>query len=284
MKTQILLFFWLIPSLSFAEPILAEKPKHYYGEKHFLQMQNQELKEELFFILSNSHISHDNEADEITEKKCSPQNSHCYKFRRLSYKKARKYLFGHLDLEEGPDGYELTSIYCQRRLTNEDFPEGSNLGPMKIPKSTILNTEHSWPQSKFSHEFPKSQQKTDLHALFSTLSRVNSSRGNRPFGPVTEEPKEVCEQATMGHNSDPSGTVFEPADESKGNIARALFYFSIRYKMKIDAHQEKHLRRWHHMDPVDQTEKERHQEVYAIQYSRNPFIDYPHLTEKISNF
>lgn len=285
MKTQILLTLWFIPSLALAAPILAERPKLYYGHSHFLKMEDQQLKDELFYILSNSHISHDGEADEITEQQCAQQDDHCYKFKRLSYRKARQYLFGYLDLEEGPDGFELTSIYCRKRLTNDDFPNSENLGPMKIPKSTIVNTEHSWPQSKFSTQFPKSLQKTDLHALFSTLSRVNSTRGNHPFGVVTEdEPREVCDRAQMGENEDSNKKVFEPAEESKGNIARALFYFSTRYQIKIDAHQEKHLRRWHRMDPVDFAERNRHQEIYGIQYTRNPFVDYPHLVGKISDF
>ena len=36
---------------------------------------------------------------------------------------------------------------------------------------------------------------------------------------------------------------FEPPAEHKGNVARAIFYFSVRYKMKVTPTQEAFLKR-----------------------------------------
>jgi endonuclease I len=38
------------------------------------------------------------------------------------------------------------------------------------------------------------------------------------------------------------------------------------------------------MDPVDNGELMRNEEIYALQKNRNPFIDAPELVEQIDNF
>ena len=77
---------------------------------------------------------------------------------------------------------------------------------------------------------------------------------------------------------------FEPPQRHKGNVARALFYFSVRYRLAISATQEAHLRAWHRKDPVDESEKNRNDLVQEIQGNRNPFIDFPHLVDSIDDF
>ena len=72
--------------------------------------------------------------------------------------------------------------------------------------------------------------------------------------------------------------------EHKGNVARALFYFSVRYKMPINADEEEVLRRWHALDPVDADEIQRNEIVFETQRNRNPFIDMPELANYIKNF
>ena len=41
---------------------------------------------------------------------------------------------------------------------------------------------------------------------------------------------------------------------------------------------------WIDLDPIDQEEMERNNEIANIQTSRNPFIDFPNLADQISNF
>lgn len=95
--------------------------------------------------------------------------------------------------------------------------------------------------------------------------------------------------------------VFCPADEYKGDFARAYFYIVTCYgdslkwlksgepgvAMTNEGWQEFRpwlrdlLVQWHRMDPVSPKELHRAIEVNKIQGNRNPFIDYPDLVEYI---
>lgn len=95
--------------------------------------------------------------------------------------------------------------------------------------------------------------------------------------------------------------VFCPADEYKGDFARAYFYIAACYGDSLtwletgepgaavtnESWQEFRpwlrdlLLGWHRMDPVSEKEKARAIEVNKIQGNRNPFIDYPELVEYI---
>ena len=95
--------------------------------------------------------------------------------------------------------------------------------------------------------------------------------------------------------------VFCPADEYKGDFARAYFYIATCYgdsltwiskgepgiAMTNEGWQEFQpwlrdlLLEWHRLDPVSEKEKARAIEVNKIQGNRNPFIDYPELAEYI---
>lgn len=95
--------------------------------------------------------------------------------------------------------------------------------------------------------------------------------------------------------------VFCPADEYKGDFARAYFYIATCYgdslkwvekgepaqAMTNEGWQEFQpwlrdlLLAWHRLDPVSDKEKNRAIEVNKIQGNRNPFIDYPDLAEYI---
>jgi len=201
----------------------------------------------------------------------------------VSYNAARKNLFGWLHLL-GNDfsSYTLTTLYCDATLTNDDF-EKFPLEPMAIPDTTVVNTEHSWPQSKFTGKFSKADQKSDLHHLFPVLSKVNSIRGNHPYGNVEKVSVQACGTAVLG-SSATGKKVFEPSDEDKGDVARAIFYFSIRYKAGIDAEQEATLREWHEMDPPDSDEILRNENIHSIQHNRNIFINEPNLVQDIGDF
>ena len=202
----------------------------------------------------------------------------------LSYKAARQKLFGLLFLKGlSFETYSLMTTYCQTPITNNDLSASSPLGPQQIPDHQVVNTEHAWPQSKFSPNFPEALQKGDLHSLFPELTPVNSLRKNHPFGFVASSPNSPCPGAALGKSA--SGrTVFEPHDNVKGDVARALFYFSVRYKHPIDNEQETTLRQWHEQDPIDRDEEDHNDQVFLIQKNRNPFIDDPSWVEQIKDF
>src|SRR5690606_15195711 len=133
--------------------------------------------------------------------------------------------------------------------------------PGVIPNSNEVNTEHTWPQSKFLQS-PKGFMKSDIHHLYPTDSRANSIRGNHPFGEVEDggnlPGNARCDASHIGRPRAGDGlpsaggsVYFEPPTEHKGNVARSMFYFATRYGMEIDRTQEFYLRRWHELDPVD---------------------------------
>ena len=161
--------------------------------------------------------------------------------RSFSYREARQKLFNELHLEKDERGYYVVGVYC----LDKNYPFNGEHPGNRIPDASIINTEHTWPQSKFSISFPKGVQKTDLHHLFPTLSRINSERGNFPFAEVNSERNLSCDESESGSPAiGGNGTYFEPPASHKGNVARAMFYFSIRYQMPIDSIQEHYFRKW----------------------------------------
>lgn len=212
------------------------------------------LKQELFLQMSKNH-------------------------KAVGYNQAKKILFGQLYLEKNSVGYFVKDVYCDIEYTK-------GIGPGNLPDQSELNTEHTWPQSKFTHGFPNELQKSDLHHLFPTDSKANSTRGNFAFAEVTENQNlKNCSASKSGPSTTSGGhTFFEPPLSHKGNVARALFYFSVRYKMPIDKDQEEFLRRWNDLDPVDDQEIARNNAIEKLQGNRNPFIDHNEYVDAISDF
>ncbi|HAZ14428.1 MAG: hypothetical protein A2X86_00025 [Bdellovibrionales bacterium GWA2_49_15] len=262
MSSRILVLFTLCGILCLPLLASAEFPSYYpsdlYKNIQSETIRDGELRKAFFLVLQKGH---------------HPK----------TYSEARKYLFGKIHLESDGQGYFVRDVYCHR-----DYRAAAGVGPMSIPKDTILNCEHTWPQSKFSSSFPKDTQKADLHHLYPTDSKANNSRGNLPFAEVTptaDVPN--CAESSLGVPENGRGTgglYFTPPQEQKGNVARALFYFSIRYSMPIDPVQEGYLRKWNLDDPVDHMEQERNNMIEEIQGNRNPFIDMPEAIQLISDF
>ena len=144
------------------------------------------------------------------------------------------------------------------------------------------------PQSLGSKTEP---MRGDLHHLFPTDSRANSIRSSHPFGEVIgKDAHSNCTTSQTGHIINPrtgrktSTRGFQPPAEHRGNVARAMFYFASRYRYKLDSLQEYYLRKWHNDDPVDEQELERNNKIQQVQGNRNPYIDYPRLVERITDF
>ncbi len=198
----------------------------------------------------------------------------------LSYTEARVQMFNRIYLQKDQGGYYITDVYCGEKFYHY---RGDQTPGTRLP--TGLNTEHTWPQSKFSNSFPKTTQKSDLHHLYPTLNKINSERGNLPFAEVYHGTELSCDDSQVGADvQNRTGTYFEPPDEHKGNVARAMFYFSVRYGLTIDPVQEYFFRQWHILDPVTAIEKERHEIIYNVQNNRNPFIDEPELVNQVLDF
>jgi endonuclease/exonuclease/phosphatase family metal-dependent hydrolase len=198
----------------------------------------------------------------------------------LSYKDARKKMFAEIDNRGG----KVRCVYT-----------GVEIATSGIPDDSVMNTEHTWPQSKFRE---KSPMKSDLFHLFPTVSRVNSERGNNPFGEIPDDATEFWwisktavtrapRAADRDNFSESVDDRFEPREDHKGNVARAMLYFWVVYGNRdvtpkfIDA-QFDTLLAWHKADPVDAAERARNDKIKAIQGNENPFILDPTLASRVA--
>lgn len=182
----------------------------------------------------------------------------------LTYKVANEILFTVLDSSKG--------IICSVYSPSECIELNG------IPSPKVMNVEHTWPQSLGANGISKS----DLHHLFITSSQTNSTRSSLPFCDV-EKILWMGDQSKRGFNHF-NEHCFEVPQSHKGNTARAMFYFAIRYNHEIDDHQESFLRKWHEQDPVDQREIDRNNKISSFQKNFNPFILNPELVQQIENF
>ncbi|NNF34510.1 MAG: T9SS type A sorting domain-containing protein [Saprospiraceae bacterium] len=151
-----------------------------------------------------------------------------------------------------------------------------------------IDTEHSYPRSKGADR--NTNAGSDLHHLFPSRKLINSSRGNLPFGEVIDSETETWYLSSQMQSGIPGSNInayselgpdrFEPRENQKGNVARAMFYFYSMYRNQADAadpqffHVMKdNLCDWHYEDPVDSLEWERSKMIGTFQgHEANPFV------------
>lgn len=189
-----------------------------------------------------------------------------------------------------PDGY-VRDWYSNTTNYRHNV---DNTGGYK-KEGDMYNREHSVPQSWFG----SGNIKSDVVHVLPTDGYVNNRRGNLPLAEVNN--------VTYASNNDYSkagscktvgytGTVFEPNDEIKGDMARIYLYMATCYQDKCaswghDVFSNQNngftswyiamLMRWSEQDPVDEVEIARNNAVYEVQGNRNPFVDYPGLEDYI---
>ncbi|MEZ7508564.1 endonuclease [Cloacibacterium sp. Arc13] len=163
-------------------------------------------------------------------------------------------------------------------------------GSYKV-EGDCYNREHVFPQGYFNSASP---MVSDIHHIVPTDGKVNGYRSNFPFGKVGSANFVSENGSKRGTSASPnySGTVFEPIDEFKGDIARMILYFATRYESKLSTFSDNDiltntafpgvedwelavLKEWHTNDPVSQREIDRNNAAYTYQGNRNPFIDHP---------
>lgn len=163
------------------------------------------------------------------------------------------------------------------------------------------NKEHTVPQSWFNENSP---MKSDIVHVVPTDCWVNNMRSSYPLAEVATIKKYSANYysilgtcKTEGYN----GTVFEPNDEIKGDIARIYFYMATCYQDKVSNWTKGESQkvfgnssypglrdwvlamfmRWSKQDPIDEVEIARNNAVKEVQGNRNPFVDYPGLEDYI---
>jgi deoxyribonuclease-1 len=187
--------------------------------------------------------------------------------REIHYTGARKAMFSDIDNIHG----KVDCIYTSRNVETFEIPEAIGENGM--------NTEHTWP---VSHGIRDTRGRADIHHLFPSHAKANVKRSSFPFG-IVEHVHWEMDGSKLGSNK-AGEKVFEPAPESRGNIARAMFYVSTVYDLKIPSEEEAVLKLWHQEDPVDGGELHRNGEIAAYQGNRNPFVDDESLVRRIEDF
>jgi endonuclease I len=153
------------------------------------------------------------------------------------------------------------------------------------------NREHIVPQSIYGSLNP---MLSDAHFVVPVDGFVNGMRSNHPHGEVAVASWTSLNGSKRGSSavSGYTGTVFEPLDDFKGDIARMYFYFATRYEDTVAGYVTypmfngtnnqvftnaflTMLLSWHNQDPVSAREIARNNAIYAYQNNRNPFIDHP---------
>lgn len=162
-----------------------------------------------------------------------------------------------------------------------------------------LDIEHMFPKSWWGGDINEAY--CDLFHLVPADYSANRSKSNHAPGIPSDTTFWNGSFATGNGSAYGLQKVFCPADEYKGDFARAYFYIATCYgdslqweqsgdaaKAMTNTHWQEFqpwlrdlLLEWHKMDPVSNKEKQRAIEVNKIQGNRNPFIDYPQLADYI---
>lgn len=192
-----------------------------------------------------------------------------------------------------PDGY-LRDWYSNTTNFRHDTDKAGNYKQ----EGDVYNREHSVPSSWFSKASP---MYSDVVHVIPADGYVNNRRSNYPFGEVgtaTYQSNNGYSKLGSCRTAGYSGTVFEPNDAVKGDIARIYFYMVTCYEDRIsgwtgnavasqvlDGQKYPGLQqwtldmmmRWAQLDPIDEVERARNEAVQEVQGNRNPFVDYPGL-------
>ena len=152
------------------------------------------------------------------------------------------------------------------------------------------NREHVWPQARQPGSASNGTQGNlgDPHALRPCNTRVNSDRGNMPFG----------FKDTTGAFRD-LGSYWFTGDACRGDIARSLFYSDTRWTSRglslVNGFPSgnqmgdlESLIEWHYLDPPDEFERRRNHTIFSQQFNpqyytnnRNAYVDKPEFVWSI---
>ena len=156
------------------------------------------------------------------------------------------------------------------------------------PSGETINQEHTFPKARLNGTASASSE-NDLHNLFPTQVGVNADRGSLPFGDIPDDQTTrwyrgappYTQTATPSDRVDEYSELgsgrFEPREDHKGNVARAMFYVRAVYPDQADAgwfaSQARTLYDWHYLDPITDADQARSGRVASFQSGKdNPFV------------
>ncbi|MCC2548055.1 endonuclease [Hymenobacter sp. BT175] len=208
----------------------------------------------------------------------------------LSYSAARAKLYNYVDNQQG-------LVRCVYSGYTEAKPLSFSSTSTTMQN---INCEHTVPQSWFNEV---ERMRSDIHHLFPTVIQWNSDRGSDPFADISDaqttkwirglNSQTSIPTSNINEYSEDTNTQFEPREDHKGNLARAVFYFYTMHanqtfisgKNVITAVGDLNmLYQWHLADPVDAQEQERNRRAAASQGNYNPYINDPSLVARAWGF
>ena len=205
-------------------------------------------------------------------------------------------------------------LYELNGYTDYDIDNTDNIilfySRQSIDKTAVAsnwNREHVWCKSLSGGLYPSvgnttRDAGTDVHHLRPTNTIINSTRGDTPYGIVSNHSTtrlDITDCYTDGNN-------FEPADYIKGDIARILMYMYMHYSDEVGGTTTAGgsrmtgalaitnivnkstaqaawdlLMDWNESDPVDYQEMVRNNVACSYTGNYNPFIDHPEYARMI---
>ncbi|MDH6252322.1 endonuclease I [Chryseobacterium sp. H1D6B] len=195
----------------------------------------------------------------------------------------------------GPDSYEYG--------IGQVSAGGNQCGNGSNHENSCYNREHSLPKTYFGG-INATPMANDAHFVIPTDYYVNSKRADYPYGETSSPTWTSTNGTKLGACNFPGygGTILEPINEFKGDIARMQLYFITRYENRLASFSQYQtasspldgstnrgfqqwyinlMLKWAAQDPVSQREIDRNNAIYARQQNRNPFIDHPEWVNMI---
>ena len=219
--------------------------------------------------------------------------------------------YGTTDRDNGI-GYEndntIVDIYSENPTGTDSYnfnfntASGGNNGQCGnyTGEGNCYNREHLIPQSYFGST---GIMRNDVQHIYPTDGKVNAIHNDFAFGKVdlpsyvSLNGSKLGSALNSGYSAGFTGTVFEPIDEFKGDVARVYFYFATRYEDQMATFYNTYtttdcrvmfngtanqvfsptflniLLTWNAQDPVSTKEVLRNNASYIHQGNRNPYID-----------
>ncbi|WP_322959369.1 endonuclease [Mycoplasmopsis cynos] len=186
----------------------------------------------------------------------------------------------------------LLDIYSENPYGKDPYEYKTYIKGSGTNEGDGTNREHIIPQSWFNKAEPI---RHDAHFVWPTDIKVNNIRSNWPHGNVVNPTNTTKNLSKLGRDQN-NQVVFEPIDEFKGDIARAYLYFlvtyakdKINYKNSIYTNAFPYIKKeflntylnWNIQDKVDAWDIHRNNVIFQYQGNRNPFIDYPNLSNSL---
>ena len=311
----------------------ASNIRSYYSSLDSLstsERQGNNLLKNLKTILKNGqkYYSYENGTSiwqmyEITDRDWdkSPASSTTYGTYNSSTNKITNYTYGTSSSSSKNNPY-IHALYINRDVNNQTTAwDNHNQDQWGI------NREHVWPKAEGFDSSGAGGARGDPMHLMAGNGYANNIHSNYYYGYVkTSSSYTDCGSKYSNQSGNlrgtsktlNTGTVFEPQDCDKGDIARAIFYMVARYNYLsgsdsdgIDTNNPNlaltqsisdwsssgytsststqgklgimtDLLAWHHADPVDEYEIHRNNLLYTnFTNNRNPFIDFPEWADFI---